>query len=196
MQMGAIATNGGKHSDERMAIAVAEDIIVIGSNASGEQATSGLRLQLQLVDALMPYFKAISEFEHGGIDEKGTAHLASSMDVHPEIAEEAAKKAVDVISASPLKSWFQANALAGVDPIAYVKASVAKHIGYAQAMHRDWFARWGKVGEHLDLKPHAKHDPECPHVQRWKDMHDGDRSVQTIMDARAEHNELVANSAA
>lgn len=206
MQVGIMATDGGKHSDEYMAVSVAKDIIFIGANASKKSADEGFRLQAKLVDILLPYFKAASEFEHGGIDEKGTAHLASAMEVHPEIAAEAAQKVNDAILASPQKDWFQANALAGVDPTAYVKASVAKYIGYAQHMHRDWFARHGLVTtkdpavkdeeRHLKLVPHAKHDPECPHVQRWKDMRDGDRGVETIVAAQAEHNDIVANGAA
>lgn len=191
MQVGIMATDGGKHSDEYFAISVAKDIVVIGATASKKNADEGLRLQLKIVDTLMPYFKAVSEFEHGGIDEKGTAHLASSMDVHPEIAKEATDKVLTAIDESPFKGWFTTE-----QARTYVSASVGKFLGYAQHMHRDWFARWGKVGDHLELKPHDKHDPECPHVQRWKDMRDGDRSVATIVAAQAEHNDIVANSAA
>jgi hypothetical protein len=146
MQIGVLATNGGKHSNEKLAIAVATDIVNIGANASGEQAIDARKLENKIVEVMEVLFAKLADFEHGQIAAKGTLHLASSLDAHPELKEEAVKAILAEIKASPFASWFSAEAAES-----YVSASIDKWLKVGHHMHRDWFAAHGKVGNGTDL---------------------------------------------
>lgn len=163
MQFGVLITDHGKHSDEKLAITCAQDIIQIGASASGQQAVDGRKLENKIVEVLEGIFLQIADFEHGEIDDKGTAHLSSEMVAHPEIFASAVSGIMDAIAASPLAPWFNNN-----DTRANVTKAVDTWMKNAHDMHRDWFAQHGKVGHHLALVDHDKHDPDCEHVKRWK----------------------------
>lgn len=164
MQIGVLITNNGKHSNEKLAIAVATDIVHIGASASGQQVLDARKLENQIVEIMEKYFAKLSEFEHAQIDAKGTEHLAAAVEAHPELLNASVKDILAAIAASPFASWFTAE-----QAETYVRASVAKWLTNGHHMHRDWFARHGKVGDGTDLSSSDKHDPDCEHVKRWID---------------------------
>lgn len=186
MQFGVLITNNGKHSDMKLAVACASEIIQIGADASGQQAIDGRRLENKIIDAIEGAFKTLSDYEHAEIEAKGTAHLTSSLDAHPEVLSDTVASVMKEVGASSLASWFDNEATK-----ANVAKSVDKWLRVGQHMHRDWYARHGKVGIGTDLKAADNHKADCPHVGRWIAMHtDGD--VKAI----AEHNEIVGRAAA
>lgn len=162
MQLGVLVTDNGKHSDEKLAIAVATEIVQIGADASGQQAIDGRRLENQIIDAMETHFAKLAEFEHAELDAKGTAALAASMEPHPELVDASVAAIASAIAASPFASWFTADATA-----AYVRQVVEKWVTTAQHMHRDWYARHGKIGHGVNLSVCPKHDSECEHVKQW-----------------------------
>jgi hypothetical protein len=162
MQLGVLITNHGKHSNEKLAIACAGDIIQIGADAAGQQAIDGRKLENKIIEILEASFAKLAEFEHTGIDAKGTEHLSSEYVAHPEIYDAAVTDIMAAIAASPLASWFNND-----DTKGNVTKAVEKWLLSGHHMHRDWFARWGKVGHGTELKDHEKHDPSCEHVKNW-----------------------------
>ncbi len=178
MQFGILATNHGKHSDAKLAVAVAEDIVHIGATATGQDAIDGRKLVNQITDIMEAKFRQLAEFEHAQIAALGTEHLAASLDAHPEIFAAAVSEITDAIARSPFAHWFTSDQ---VD--AYVQASLTKWLKVAHHMHRDYYANHGLMGHGVALYASANHDPDCPHVKRWKAMHAGD--VQAIHEHRA-----------
>jgi len=162
MQLGVLITNHGKHSNEKLAVAVATDIVNIGANASSQQAMDGRKLENKLAEIMEAFFAKLADFEHGEIEANGTAHLSSEQVANPEILNEAQHEIILAIGASPFASWFTAAQIES-----YVNASVEKWLKIGHHMHRDWFARWGKIGHGTDLKPSDKHDPDSEHVKAW-----------------------------
>lgn len=186
MQFGVLITDHGKHSDTKLAIACATDIIQIGADASGKQAIDGRKLENNVIEVIEASFKRLSDYEHAEIAAKGTAHLTSMLDAHPEIKADTVSGVMKEIAASPLAEWFNNDATKG-----NVTNSVDKWLRNAQHMHRDWYARHGKVGTGTDLKAADNHKADCPHVARWVAMHTGGD-----LKAISEHNQLVADAAA
>ena len=162
MQIGVLITNHGKHSDEKLAIACASDIIQIGADASGQQAIDGRKLENRIIELLEASFAKLAAFEHAGIDASGTEHLSSEFAAHPEIYDAAVADIMAAVAASPLASWFNND-----DTRANVIEAVEKWLLCGHHMHRDWFARHGKVGHGTALSDHDKHDPDCEHVKAW-----------------------------
>lgn len=180
MQLGVLITNHGKHSNEKLAIACASDIIQIGASAAEEDAIDGRKLENKIVEILEASFAKLAEFEHAGIEAKGTEHLAAEYVAHPEIYDAALKDIMAAIDASSIVSWFADQAARAArdgkparEPITReqiegnVVRAVNKWLLSGHHMHRDWFARSGKVGHGAELKDSDKHDTECEHVKAW-----------------------------
>lgn len=180
MQLGVLITNHGKHSNEKLAIACASDIIQIGASAADQDAIDGRKIENKIIEILEASFAKLAEVEHADIDAKGTEHLAEEFVAHPEIYDAAVKDIMAAIDASSIVSWFAAQAARAArdgkpakDPVtreqiqSNVIKSVEKWLLNGHHMHRDWFARWGKVGHGPDLKDHDKHDPDSEHVKNW-----------------------------
>lgn len=163
MQIGVLVTNHGKHSDEKLAIACACDIIQIGADASGHQAIEGRKLENKIIDVIEGAFKRLSDFEHAEIAAKGTDHLASVLEAHPEISRDTVAAVMATIASSPIATWFESS----TDVRGNVTAAVDKWLKSAAHMHRDWFARSGKVGVGTDLSAAPNHKPDCPNVKAW-----------------------------
>jgi|SRR5579871_2239414 len=163
MQFGVLITNHGKHSDEKLAIAVATDIVQIGADASGQQAIDGRKLENRIIGIMEGYFTRVAQAEHDGIAANGTAHLSSDpAAVYDALLDDAVANIMAAIAESPFASWFTAD-----HAEAYVRKSVGKWLSNSSHMHRDWFARHGKVGNGTDLKVSDRHDSDCEHVKRW-----------------------------
>jgi hypothetical protein len=162
MQLGILITNNGKHSNEKLAIACASDIIQIGADASGQQAIDGRKLENKIIEILETYFEKLAAFEHAEIEANGTAHLASEFVAHPEMFDGAVADIMTAVASSPLASWFNND-----ETKANVVKAVEKWLLNGHHMHRDWFARWGKVGHGAELTASDKHDPESEHVKAW-----------------------------
>lgn len=175
MQVGIIKTSGGKHSDSKLAYNAADDIVNISADSTGADIDEFRELSNQVGGVLKGYFEKLSEYEHAQINEKGTAHLNSSLDVNAEIHEAAIKDVEAIIAKSPFKM-----------PDGVIRKSLDNYFKIAQHMHRDWFAAHGKVGDGTDLVDAANHDPKCPNVVRWNDMQHGD--PDTARAAIASHN--------
>lgn len=162
MQLGVLITNHGKHSNEKLALACAGDIIQIGASASGNDALDGRKLENKIVEILEDKFAALASFEHTQLGTDGTAHLSSALEAHPEIFDSAVRDIMGAIAASPLAGWFNYD-----DTRGNVTKSVEKWMLNGHHMHRDWFARHGKIGHGADLMDAQNHDPNCEHVKRW-----------------------------
>ena len=167
--MKILATDGGKHSDAKLAVAVAEHIVQVGATASGESLEDARRLQSQIADIMEAAFRRLADEEHAGIDDAGTAFLAASLAPHPDIQGHVVSAIVECIAASPFRTWFPP-----ADTATMLWKVTGEYLGIAQHMHRDWFARHGKVGHGRELTDHPSHSPDCPHVRRWIAMHAGD----------------------
>lgn len=166
MRFGILTSDNGKHSDEKLAIACAAEIIQIGATATGADAIDGRKLENQIVEILERSFSALADFEHAGIEANGTAHLAVSLDAHPEILDSTVLEIATAIAASRFAAWFPTDVVAE-----NVQTAVMKWLKVGQHMHRDWFARHGKIGHGAELFA-VNYDPDCPHVRRWKAIHD------------------------
>lgn len=193
MQFGVLATDFGKHTDETLAIHAATGIVQIGADASKEQAITGRKLENEIIECLESHFRKLADHEHAQIAEKGTAHLASSLDPHPEILSSVLDEIMAIVAKSNKASWFNPDS---VRQTLYWK--VGQVIKDAQHMHRDWFARFGKVGHGSDLAVPADHD-HLKHtldenVQRWKDLHEGE--PEDYRNAVHEHATNLKQSAA
>jgi hypothetical protein len=166
MKMNVLATNHGKHSDQKMAYAMAADLVENHSNMTGQDALEMRKLENELGDILADHFKQIADRENAGIAAKSHEHLAESLDAHPEHSIEIEGAVLSAYEASP----FGANMDKAV-AAANVHEVVHKWVRTAQHMHRDWFAGSGKIGHGIALTDHPGWDANNEHVARWRDLH-------------------------
>lgn len=181
MRMQALITNHGKHSDEKLGYAISDDIIQIAADATGQDAMDGRKLANQIGDICAKHMRELADREHDGLKANCHDHLMESLEAHPEAADSLEKEIVDAGNASPLASWFDKP-----ETLANVHQAVHKWIRAAQHMHRDWFARHGKVGHGAELSDDPGHDPDHEHVKMWKDLHDAP-SEQAYREALHKH---------
>lgn len=162
MQLNALVTNHGKHSHEKLAIACASDIVQIGADAAGEQAIEGRKLENRIIEIMEVHFVALSKYEHDQLAAKGAEHLAASLDPSPQIWDDAVSEIMAAVKSSPIAAWFDA---AEVEQ--NVRTAVGKWVKVSQHMHRDWFARHGKIGHGTKLEAAPNHDADSEHVKQW-----------------------------
>src|SRR6185312_9247025 len=134
---------------------------------TGHDALDGRRLSNQIADAAAKRFRGLADREHKGIDDNGHDHLASSLEADATTVDAIYGDSVSLGQASSIKSWFDKP-----EVLANIRQAAEKWTRNAQHMHRDWFARHGKVGHGADLKDAPGHDPDHEHVRRWKALHD------------------------
>jgi hypothetical protein len=179
MKLGVIATDGGKHSDEKLGFAVADEIVDVAAAANAKDAADARRLANSIGDIAATHMKAIADREMAGIAANGHAHLAEPLEAHPETADAMEAEIVAACKASSLKAWFDAD---GLEPgsvaadnvrraLKNIHEVVHKWTRTAQHMHRDCFAGSGKVGHHTELTDHPGWDANDEHVVRWRDLH-------------------------
>jgi hypothetical protein len=166
MRLSVLATNHGKHSDEKLAYAMAADLVENASNMSGQDALDMRRLENQLGDMLAGEFRKIADREHAGIAAKGHEHLAVSLAAHADHSAELEASVLAAYKASPFADRMDMGLVA-----ANVHEVVSKWVRTAQHMHRDWFAGAGMVGHGAALKKVEGFDKDNEHVRRWFDLH-------------------------
>lgn len=162
MQLGILKTDHGKHSDEKLAMAVAGDLIKFDDNASGPNLLAGRDLETAIAKIMVPVFANLAMYEQGSILLDGTAHLSTPLEVRDDIFEPAVEAVCSAIAASPLSAQWPAESTEQL-----VSDVLRRRMVDAHHLHRDWFARWGKVGHGVDLSKSDKHDPNCEHVKGW-----------------------------
>lgn len=168
MKIGLLISNHGKHSDDKLGFAFADDVIQIAADMTGQDALDGRRLSNQIADAAAKRFRELADHEHKEIEDRGHDHLASSLEAGGwGTADAIYNDVVSLGEASPLKAWFDKP-----EVLANIRQAAGKWTRTAQHMHRDWFARHGKVGHGTELKDAPGHDPNHEHVMRWKALHD------------------------
>ena len=101
MQMRALITNFGKHSDEKLGYAMAADLVENHASLTGQDALDMRKLENQLGDMLADHFKQIADRENAGIAAKGHEHLAESLEAHPEHSIEIEGAVLAAYAASP-----------------------------------------------------------------------------------------------
>lgn len=88
-----LITNGGPHPADKWAVATAEIIFDTSSMPSSDRLLDAKKLQLQIVEALLPHHEGAQERERGhlagGRHEARTAHLAEVNDGGAEALAEA-----------------------------------------------------------------------------------------------------------
>ena len=166
--MRPLKTDHGKHSDTKLAYAMAADLVENSANLSGQDALDMRKMENTIGEKLEKHFAKLADREHAGIEANGHDHLFESLEAHPEHAEEIKAEVMSVYTASPFAAKMDMEVAAN-----NVHDVVGQWVRIAQHMHRDWFARHGKVGNHLDLVDAKGHDPKHANVQMWKDIHDG-----------------------
>ena len=167
MKIGLLVTNHGKHSDDKFGFAFADDVIQIAADMTGQDALDGRRLANQIADAAAKRFRELADREHKAIEDRGHDHLMSSLDGHAATVDTIYTDTVNMGLLSPLKAWFEKP-----EVLSNINQAAEKWVGTAQHMHRDWFARHGKVGHGAQLTDAPDHDPNHEHVRRWIALHD------------------------
>ena len=158
MQFGVMITNYGKHSDEKMAAATAEQIIQVGANAVGEQADEARSLNNKIMDILTKHHGKVSHHEISNL-EKGPEHLSTFIDPR-EHSEDTVAEIMAACDASPFADWFsQEHVRQNVMDTVHTWTATNMH------MHRGWYCD-GKIGHHKALRDH-EHDLDNEHVRKW-----------------------------
>lgn len=145
MQFGVMVTNNGKHSDAKMGFAVANDIVQVGADASGQDAFDARKLQDQIADIAEGYFAKVSDYEHAELAADAAGQMSKSLDPHPELMDGLVADIIATIAASPFASWWSSQDTAGL-----VRKVADKWMRNAHHMHRDWHSK-GKIGNHTNL---------------------------------------------
>jgi hypothetical protein len=161
MQFGVLITDHGKHSDEKMAIATAAEIIQIGATAAGQQALDARKLENEIIDVLTAHHAKVSKAEVDALSADGANHLTSRLDPRPHV-DDIVDRVLAVCKASAFKEWFERDEVKH-----WIADKIASWTATNMFMHRDWFSQ-GYVGHHLDLKRVADHKDDAEHVKWWK----------------------------
>jgi hypothetical protein len=159
MQVGVLITNGGKHSNEKLAVATAGQIIQIAANSGSEDAVDGRKLENQLIDILEAHHARVSEHEVDSLM-ADNSHLVKHLDPEPHM------DVLDEIIAAGLASKWKKH-FEKEDVQQHIRNTIASWTATNMFMHRQAHAD-GLTGHHLDLKPVPGYDPEHPHVKAWK----------------------------
>ena len=159
MQFGVLITNHGKHSNEKLAVATAGQIIQIAADSGSEDALDGRKLENQFIDILEAHHAKVSDHEVDSLMEDN-AHLAKHLDPEPHMG------VFDEIIAAGLASKWKDH-FEKEDVQQHIRNTLASWTATNMFMHRQAHAH-GLTGHHLDLKPVPGHDPEHPHVKAWK----------------------------
>ena len=166
MRMNVLCTSHGKHSDDKLAYAMAADLVENAANLTGQDALDMRKLENQLGEMLAPHFRKLANRENDGLVKNGHDHLFQPLHAHPEHAAEIEAEVMKLYEASPFCHTMDKEVAT-----ANVHNVVHKWVRDAQHMHRDWFAGHGMIGHHIDLVKHPDHDPNHEHVRRWFDLH-------------------------
>lgn len=164
MQFGILKTDNGKHSDEKLAVATAGDIIQVAAESVSKEAIDARKLEIKIIEILEDHHKKVSESEMGALT-SDPAHIATSLDPRPHLDD----TCVEILKAadeSPFAEWFKRP-----DVRENVVTSVARWTATNMSIHRDWHGD-GKTGHGADLKDVAV-AADCPHVRSWKDRRSG-----------------------
>jgi hypothetical protein len=174
MLMKVLTTNHGKHSDEKLGFAIADDIVDVAAAANAGDSMDARRLANQIGDIAAKHMKVLSDRENAGIEAKGPEHLAEPLVANSETADAMEAEILACCEAfGPATSkWFKGDSEDVARARKNVHDVVHKWVRDAQHMHRDWYARHGMVGEGTDLRPAEGYDPNNEHIKRWKDLHD------------------------
>lgn len=167
MRLDLLITNHGKHDDDKLGFAFADDVIQVAADMTGQSARDGRRLANQIADIAAKHFHDIAERENAGIMDKGHDHLLSHLNANASDVDALVSEIVTLGNTSPLKAWFDKP-----EVLANIREASSKWIRTAQHMHRDWFARHGKVGHGAELKDVPGYDKTHEHVRMWTDLHD------------------------
>ncbi len=159
MQIGVLITNGGKHSDLKMAAATAEQIIQIAVGSKSEDAIEARQLQNEFISILEEHHAKVSKDEVDSLDTDPT-HMLKQLDPEPHMSTY--DEIIAAGLASKWKDWFSSE-----ETKTYIRNVIAQWTATNMFMHRQAHAH-GLTGHHLDLKPVPGHDPEHPHVKAWK----------------------------
>lgn len=160
MQFGVMITNNGKHSDTKLAIATAEQIIQVAAGSESAAAEEGRLLENKIIEILLEHHKKVSLNEVSKL-EADSAHLLTDVDPLQHTSD-TLDKIVAAAKGTEFEPWF-------ADPKVQesVASTLARWTHTNMNIHRDWYAE-GKTGHHLDLKPVSGHDPDHPHIKAWK----------------------------
>ena len=100
MQSGVLITNGGPHSPEKWAVATAEIIFDINPAMASDRLLQAKRLQLAIVEALIPHHAGVMDRERGHMaGDKKQRNLRKSDDLHTDHQKEAGAEADEAIAA-------------------------------------------------------------------------------------------------
>jgi hypothetical protein len=165
MQFGLLITDHGKHSDEKLAIATAAEIIQIAAGASGKQAIDARKLENDIIDVLTEHHAKVSKNEVDKLDADPAGQLTTKLDPMPHMTD-IVDRVLEVAKKSPFKDWFERD-----DVKQLIRDKVASWTATNMLIHRDWHSL-GKTGHGADLKPVPGHRPDAEHIKLWRDRTD------------------------
>lgn len=159
MQIGMLITNGGKHSDLKMAAATVEQIIQITVGSLSDDALEARELETEFIGILKRHHAKVSKDEVDSLD-ADPEHMLKQIDPEPHMS--ASDEIIAAGMASKWKDWFSSE-----ETKTYIRNVIAQWTATNMFMHRQAHAH-GLTGHHLDLKPVPGHSPDLPHVKAWK----------------------------
>ena len=160
MQFGLLITDHGKHSDEKLAIATAAEIIQIAAGASSKQAIDARKLENDIIDELTEHHAKVSKDEVDKLDADPAGQLATKLDPMPHMTD-IVDRVLEVAKKSPFKDWFERD-----DVKQLIRDKVASWTATNIYIHRDWHAG-GKTGHGTNLKDVPGYRSDARHVKFW-----------------------------
>lgn len=159
MQVGVLITNGGKHSDLKMAVATAEQIIQIAVGSLSQDAVEARELENEFIAILKGHHAKVSKDEVNSLD-ANPEHMLKQIDPEPHMSTY--DEIIAAGLASKWKDWFSSE-----ETKTYIRKVIAQWTATNMFMHRQAHAH-GLTGHHLDLRPVPGHHHDLPHVKAWK----------------------------
>lgn len=132
MQYGVMITNGGAHPPEKWAIATAEQICPVSDELQGSRLIEAKRVQLAVMEAILPHHKAHQDNERHQLKTAGDAVLDGDHNPMPR-AEEALQAVIACLAGSPWEDKTKDKAWQGV-----VGGVLATHFATSADIERQW----------------------------------------------------------
>lgn len=136
---GLMVTDGGPHPADKWAVMTGEHIFPIDPKADSERLIDARKVQMKIIEALLPHHHANMEAERGNLKTKGDAHLTA-----PYAPEDAAKAALaEIVSILKGTPWEAKT----IDPdwLRIVEGELATHFATAQNIERQWHCHRSKT---------------------------------------------------
>jgi hypothetical protein len=142
-----LATDGGVHPPDKLALATADHLVHVNPKAPAEKQVAARKLEIAIAEALTPHHSVVQGDERVALASIGDGHLDTEVDVAAHV-DDALVAVVACAKGTPWEAHFQ-----DADVQAVIRQTLGNHFATSKTIERSW---------------HCDHHPESAAARAWK----------------------------